>query len=214
MSKGFIFYSSFYEALRDLDDADRLACYDAICAYALEDIEPQAGGIVGIVFKLIRPQIDANAERRENGKRGGRPKKAEDTESENHRLLKEKTNGYEFEKPKEKVKVKDKVKDKEKVKEKYGEYKHVSLSPKEYQKLVDDFGEVIAKKAIKEVDEYCETSGKRYQNYNLVIRKWGVERAKGQRAAPGYKNRYNDFPQRDNDYQQIQEDWIRSQFGK
>lgn len=37
----------------------------------------------------------------------------------------------------------------------------------------------------------------------------------GNRSAPKkeYHNRYNDFPQRDNDYAKIQEEWIRSAFG-
>ena len=43
----------------------------------------------------------------------------------------------------------------------------------------------------------------------------GWERRRKERAAPKkeYHNRYNDFPQRDNDYAKIQEEWIRSAFG-
>lgn len=52
----------------------------------------------------------------------------------------------------------------------YGEYRHVLLSEKEHSKLIADYGEETAAKYIRKVDEYCEQSGKRYQNYNLAIR--------------------------------------------
>lgn len=229
MRDGFIFYSSFYDALADLDDSDRLACYDAICTYAITGKEPEGRGVVSLVFKLVRPQIDANNERRENGKLGGRPKKAEVSEEENHRFLEEETTGINSEEPKYKGKYKDKVKDKEKVKGKekeihhrHGEFGHVLLTDREYDKLVEDFGEDLTAGGIKAVDEYCEQKGTSYKNYNLTIRKWGIERAreenqpkappeKGQRYE--YHNRYNDFPQRDNDYDKIQDDWIRKSFG-
>ena len=35
----FVFYSSFFEALQDLKDKDRLKLYDAICNLALKNIE-------------------------------------------------------------------------------------------------------------------------------------------------------------------------------
>lgn len=61
-------------------------------------------------------------------------------------------------------------------KHKHGEFKHVLLTDAEYQKLVADFGEDIAEKYIKKVDEYCEQSGKRYKNYNLAIRNTFIAR--------------------------------------
>ena len=71
----------------------------------------------------------------------------------------------------------------------YGEYKHVLLADEDYQKLCKDFGTSIVDMAIKCVDEYCERSGKNYKNYNLVLRKWGIDEAKKQiktqeRASP------------------------------
>ena len=70
----FIFYRSFYEAIKDLSDEDRLAVYDAICEYALEtEAEPRTPVAKGMLA-LIKPQIDANYRKRQNGMRGGRPK--------------------------------------------------------------------------------------------------------------------------------------------
>lgn len=73
--ESFVFYKSFYEALQDLKDKDRLKVYDAICNMALNNIETNLTGISKTIFTLIKPQVLANNRRYENGKKGGRPKK-------------------------------------------------------------------------------------------------------------------------------------------
>lgn len=70
MRDGFVFYGSFYDALSDLPEDLRLQAYEAICKYALLGVEPDCSGVIRTVFKLVRPQIDANNKRRENGKKG------------------------------------------------------------------------------------------------------------------------------------------------
>ena len=75
MRDSFIFYRSFYESISELDEADKIALYGAICAYALDNIEPTLKGPAKAVFMLIRPQIDANTRKYENGCKGGRPPK-------------------------------------------------------------------------------------------------------------------------------------------
>lgn len=71
----FIFYGSFHEATQELNDAEYGAIMRAINEYALNDVLPELKGTLKMAFLLIKPQIDANKERRENGKGGGRPKK-------------------------------------------------------------------------------------------------------------------------------------------
>lgn len=71
----FIFYRSFYEAIKDLPKDIRLEVFTAIMEYALygrqpEELKPFAKGI----FTLIKPNIDVNTARYENGKKGGRKK--------------------------------------------------------------------------------------------------------------------------------------------
>lgn len=73
MRDSFIFYRSFAEALEKLNQKSRLRCYDAIVAYALNGIEQDLDGIESAIFMLIKPQIDANNKRFDNGKKGGRP---------------------------------------------------------------------------------------------------------------------------------------------
>lgn len=73
----FIFYRSFYEAIHELKDDIKLEVFTAITEYALygkvpEELKPVAKGM----FTLIKPNLDVNTARYENGKKGGRkPKK-------------------------------------------------------------------------------------------------------------------------------------------
>lgn len=70
---------------------------------------------------------------------------------------------------------KNKKNTKDIVKHRYGEYSHVLLSDKEYERLSTEYGEDATKQAIQKVDEYCQESGKRYSDYNLTIRRWGFK---------------------------------------
>ena len=70
----FIFYRSFYEAIEDIDCDNKLLLYDAICRKSLYGEEVELTGIAGTLYKLIKPQLDANNERYRNGSKGGRPK--------------------------------------------------------------------------------------------------------------------------------------------
>lgn len=77
----FIFYESFRDASRNLDDATRLALYEAIMDYSLYGEEPDEGNpVAAAMFKLVRPVLDANAKRRENGRNGGRPASTDNQE--------------------------------------------------------------------------------------------------------------------------------------
>lgn len=74
MRDSFIFYRSFYEAAQDLEDSDRLKFYDAVLEYALNGSETLTErSSARAVFKSVRPQIDVNNQRYENGKKGGAP---------------------------------------------------------------------------------------------------------------------------------------------
>lgn len=77
MRDGYVFYRSFAEALEDLDDKTFRQVVTDMTWYALDGREPEGTGIASAVFKLIKPQIDANNRRYENGRKGGRPKKEE-----------------------------------------------------------------------------------------------------------------------------------------
>jgi len=61
---------------------------------------------------------------------------------------------------------------KENIKTKYGNYENVLLSADEYSQLVSDYGESNIREYIRRVDEYVQSSGKRYSDYAVTIRRW------------------------------------------
>lgn len=64
----FIFYRSFYEAINELSKENQADTYDAIMQYALNQKEVELAGISKAIFSLVKPQLDANYKRYENGK--------------------------------------------------------------------------------------------------------------------------------------------------
>ena len=72
--KSFVFYDSFYQAMSYLNDKEKIQYIDAICNYSLFDITIEMDLKIEAMFALIKPQIDANIKKRENGKKGGRPR--------------------------------------------------------------------------------------------------------------------------------------------
>lgn len=72
--KSFVFYDSFYKAMSYLNDKEKIQYIEAICNYSLFDITIDMDLKIEAMFALIKPQIDANIKKRENGKKGGRPR--------------------------------------------------------------------------------------------------------------------------------------------
>lgn len=69
----FIFYRSFAEALEDLSDKQYAKIFRAIVRFALDGEETSLAGVEKVVFSLVKPQIEANNKKYENGVKGGRP---------------------------------------------------------------------------------------------------------------------------------------------
>lgn len=88
--ESFIFYRSFYEAIRCMPSDVQAEIYPAICEYALFGKLPKnLSEVAKGMFTLIKPNIDVNTTRYENGKkgaqygkRGGRPKKKPTTSAD------------------------------------------------------------------------------------------------------------------------------------
>ncbi len=74
ITDGIVFYRSFYEAIKPLQENDKLKIYEAIFEYGLNDSMQELQGVSKSIFTLIKPQLDANKKRRQNGGKGGRPK--------------------------------------------------------------------------------------------------------------------------------------------
>lgn len=72
-----VFYRSFLDAVNALPEAERLKAFTDILEYGLNGKAPET--CAGIMAK---PLIDSNNKRYENGRKGGRPPKPKETETE------------------------------------------------------------------------------------------------------------------------------------
>ena len=77
-----VFYRSFMEATDSLEAEQYKKVLQMVLHYAMDGQMPEEQGIEYCLFALMKPQIDANNKRYENGKKGaefgklgGRPKK-------------------------------------------------------------------------------------------------------------------------------------------
>ena len=71
MRDSFIFYRSFQKAIDACSQDDQLLIYKAIANYALDRVEPDLSGVAQVCWVLIKPQLDANWKRYDNGCKGG-----------------------------------------------------------------------------------------------------------------------------------------------
>ncbi len=70
----FVFYRSFYEASLPLNKEQKADLFTAICELALNQNVTKTEPMVNALLTLIKPNIEANNKRYENGMKGGRPK--------------------------------------------------------------------------------------------------------------------------------------------
>lgn len=73
----FVFQRTYYNAIIKLPVQLRTEMISMICEYVFEGKEPQFEEypVLAGFWDLVVPMIDANNARRENGKKGGRPRK-------------------------------------------------------------------------------------------------------------------------------------------
>lgn len=210
--ESFVFYKSFYEAIKDVPKKHRTVIYEAVFAYVFESKEPTLSGVPSAIWKLIQPQLDAASIRYENakkggeygklgaehGKKGGRPKKEKtplkgDTESKTENPLNVNVN----ENVNENVNVNVNAPD--------------GGSDTDTQKHFPTYGEI---------DLYCIQNGirtdvKKFFDYNSgrgwpmewksALALW-VKKDSEKKEDKKNNNRFNDFPQRNyssSDYEEL-----------
>lgn len=194
--KRFVFYESFYDAIRYLSDEDRTLMLDAIIRYGLYEEMPELSGTLMAIFTLLMSSVDASKERyrksRENGTKGGRPAKEnlkvfDEKPNDNLKVIDEKPTDN-LTKPDDNLKRKEKIKkrkDKENKREekrRYGEFQNVLLTDVELEKLSSLFPH-HHEKYIESLSRYLEGNpSKSYASHYLTIRNWmsrdGVKEAK------------------------------------
>jgi hypothetical protein len=82
MRESMIIYRSFYDAIKELEPLHQAKVWEAVFEYGLNQNQIDLSGLPSTIFKLIKPQLDANLRKYANGNKGGRPKKANENLTE------------------------------------------------------------------------------------------------------------------------------------
>ena len=165
----FIFYRSFFEATIPLNDNDKLDLFNTICEFALNQTETETEPMVKAMFTLIKPQLEANHKKYENGAKGGRPK-TKPKPKDNQKITKPKPNDN----------VNDNVNDNDNINKPFSftltkltAFENLS---KEYCTQLQDYISGLGKNlSYKEFAETCVMKGYKYKNYKLAYNKWTKE---------------------------------------
>ena len=157
----FIVYRSFIEALDDLPDENQLEIYKAISKYSLDFKEPELSGLSATIFKLIKPQLEANNKRYVNGSKAKRKQNGSKTEANKN------------------VNVNDNVNNNNnKNKEFTFTLKRLTAFENLSQEYKDKLKEHINSKFGMSYDEFetnCIMRDYKYKNYKLAYDKWNKD---------------------------------------
>lgn len=170
----FTCFDKFGEALELLNDEDRALVSKAILEYGLLGVEPELPYHLAWAFPLIREPIDKSHEAQASGRKGGRPKKTEVSETqkapfsenENHPFEREETGVSE--KPKAHTRPYQTIPNQ--TKKKYGAFSNVELTDDELEKLQKKFPDW--KRKIDDLSAYIASKGKRYKSHYATILTW------------------------------------------
>ena len=67
MNNSFVFYRSFFDATEDMTDAEFRQAMTALMTYALDGEEPDVSGLIKTFFRMAKPQVDANQDKKNKG---------------------------------------------------------------------------------------------------------------------------------------------------
>jgi hypothetical protein len=159
-----IFYRSFYEAINELPDLNKLEVYTAIFEYSFNFNEIELNGLSKTIFTLIKPQLEANKKRFENGTK---PKKSKTEAKQKQKISKIEANNN----------VNDNMNDNDNKNINYnlGKNNNIILSDNEYKKLCADYSKEKTDQAIDFLSDWGLEKPKQfkeYKNHNLTLRRW------------------------------------------
>ena len=183
MRDSFVFYRSFYEALLGMSSDNQGDCLMAVANYAINGVEPEVlTPEVRMFFTLVKPKIDKNNQKCENGKNGGRRKNQTETEI--------KPNNNQTETETEASDNQNSQKEKEKTPPYPQENKNKNIyTPIIPEGIIPPKEKNFKKPTIEEIDTYCRESkhyvdvGRFYDFYESKGWKVGKSPMKDWRAA-------------------------------
>jgi len=184
--ESFIFYRSFYEAIKDLPEESFRRVMIAVMGYGIDGIDSDLQGMERCLFTLMKPQLDANVKRYVDGKKGGRPSAKSGLTDTKPVVTEAETSGYEAENQwlgelepnanvNVNVNVNENVNEKSQPHKIYGSEKNVKLTDRQYSNLVSDLGEDMTFACIEELSGYRAMKGYKCKRDDLAIRKWVID---------------------------------------
>lgn len=217
MTDAAIIYRTHVNAIRELPEDQRLAAYEALIDYCLDDSE-DVEGVPAAMLTMAKPVLDVWKNKKTAGKKGGEASTPEadgsTTEAEPKQTEAEEKHTASTPQAKEKVKEREKVNNKLS----FGEYGNVRMTAKEYEKLSAEFGEQQTDAAVKYLDEYIGDKGYKSKSHYLAIRRWvfdAIDEKKQKppnRKPPGTK--FQNFPARqDQEHKDMVAQLIATQTG-
>lgn len=186
MRDQFTFSRTFWEAISPLPKTVQVEAIMALCAYALDDVEPDGlSPMAAALFLLVRPSLDASAKMSAGGKkRAKRPQPAAEDPAPQAEPREEPA---QEEAPSEKKAPAKPPAPPKKARAPYG---WVKLTDAEYERLCRDLGEAEATYWIRLVDEMAQSTYNKngWKDWNLTVRraareKWGSRRTADKASA-------------------------------
>lgn len=186
MRDQFTFSRTFWEAISPLPKTVQVEAIMALCAYALDDVEPDGlSPMAAALFMLVRPSLDASAKMSAGGKkRAKRPQPAAEDPAPQAEPREEPAPE---EAPSEKKAPAKPPAPPKKARAPYG---WVKLTDAEYERLCRDLGEAEATYWIRLVDEMAQSTWNKngWKDWNLTVRraareKWGPRRTADKASA-------------------------------
>lgn len=186
MRDQFTFSRTFWEAISPLPKTVQVEAIMALCAYALDDVEPDGlSPMAAALFLLVRPSLDVAAKMSAGGKkRAKRPQPAAEDPAPQAEPREEPAPE---EAPSEKKAPAKPPAPPKKARAPYG---WVKLTDAEYERLCRDLGEAEATYWIRLVDEMAQSTYNKngWKDWNLIVRraaceKWGSRRTADKASA-------------------------------
>lgn len=186
MRDQFTFSRTFWEAISPLPKTVQVEAIMALCAYALDDVEPDGlSPMAAALFLLVRPSLDVAAKMSAGGKkRAKRPQPAAEDPAPQAEPREEPAPE---EAPSEKKAPAKPPAPPKKARAPYG---WVKLTDAEYERLCRDLGEAEATYWIRLVDEVAQSTYNKngWKDWNLTVRraareKWGSRRTADKASA-------------------------------
>lgn len=188
MRDQFTFSRTFWEAISPLPKTVQVEAIMALCAYALDDVEPDGlSPMAAALFLLVRPSLDASAKMSAGGKkRAKRPQPAAEDPAPQAEPREEPAQEEVPSEKKDTAPAKHTAPPK-KARAPYG---WVKLTDAEYERLCRDLGEAEATYWIRLVDEMAQSTWNKngWKDWNLTVRraareKWGPRRTADKASA-------------------------------